>query len=214
MSYRIKFLRVQRAITYLLSYLFLELPRGIDFSLRGKTKGITLHGSHGYALTSKKALRNMLADIPFSNLSFLDIGSGKGGVIVYASQLGCKLSAGIEFEKELHETAVRNIRILKMEDRCSSYNMDARSFGNYGDFDIYFMFNPFDDDIYDAVVAAIVRQNRDAARTKYLICYGGANIEAVRKSQHFQLIKDAICPYRGNNFRIFKATNGARPIVG
>lgn len=204
MSLRIGILRIRRGIKYLLSYLFLELPRGIDFSLRGKTKGITLQGSHGYALTSKKALSNMLADLPLSHMSFLDIGSGKGGVIVYASQLGCALSAGIEFEKELHETAVRNINILNMEDRCSSYNMDARYFVSYGDFDIYFMFNPFDDDIYEDVIAAIVRQNKDARRTKYLICYGGANIEAVKKSQYFQLVKDAVCPYRGNNFRIFK----------
>ena len=52
--------RYLRGAEYFLRYAFVECPRGLDFSIRNKAAGITLAGNHGYALTSKKALRNML----------------------------------------------------------------------------------------------------------------------------------------------------------
>jgi hypothetical protein len=114
MKLPIAILRIYRGISYLLNYLFLELPRGLNISPRSKSKGITLQGNHGYALTSLAALKNMLNGINLQNQSFLDVGSGKGGVIIYSRELGCANSAGIEYEKNLHDIAVRNIEKLKL----------------------------------------------------------------------------------------------------
>ena len=180
MKLPIEILRICRGISYFLRYLVIELPRGLNISPRSKSVGITLQGNHGYALTSRAALKNMLTGIDLQNQSFLDIGSGKGGVVIYSRQLGCLNSAGIEFEKPLHEMAVKNIEILKLNAHCTSYNLDARDFKSYADFDIFFMFNPFDDDIYEAVIKEIKLQllESDLSRARYLICYGGANIDA------------------------------------
>lgn len=195
-------LRIYRGLSYLLRYLIFELPRGLDISLRNKG-GATLLGSHGYALTSKSALQNMLIGIDLAGKKFLDIGSGKGGVLIYANQLGCKTSVGIECEEYLHKTALKNFEILNIASFCSSINIDARKFLNYADFDILFMFNPFDDDIYYDVVGQIASQITNS-KNRYLICYGGANIDAVINSGIFRLIREEYCPYRGNMFRIFK----------
>jgi 16S rRNA G966 N2-methylase RsmD len=165
-----------------------------------------LPGSRGYALTSKAALKNILDGISLQDQSFLDIGSGKGGVIIYSQQLGCKKSAGIEYEKHLHDIAVKNIKILGMESNCKSFNIDARDFKDYGDFSIFFLFNPFSDDIYHEVLNKIKMQiniSKDK-KTKYLICYGGANISAVQETGIFSLIREDRCPYRGTMFRVFK----------
>jgi 16S rRNA G966 N2-methylase RsmD len=203
-SLRGEITRVIRGSEYLFSYIFLEYPKGLNFSLRNKSYGISLSGSHGYALTSKKALKNILLNIPFHDKSFLDIGSGKGGPIVYARQLGCKLSAGIEYEHNLHLIAEKNIKILGMDANCTSYNVDARKFYSYADFDIYFMFNPFDDHIYEQTINQIVNQIVTQKSLKFLICYGGANIKSVVNSGYFELLKEAKCPYRKNSFSIFK----------
>ncbi len=151
----------------------------------------------------------MLNGIKLENQSFLDIGSGKGGVIIYAHELGCLNSSGIEYEKTLHDIAVKNIQKLKLNTYCTSYNLDARSFKSYADFDILFMFNPFDDDIYESVIKEIKLQTLESEliKTRYLICYGGANIDAVNKSGIFSLIREDYCPYRGNSFRIFEFNN-------
>lgn len=201
-------LRYVRLLEYLSHYLFLEFPRGLDFSIRAKKRGITLEGNHGYALTSKKALKNILSKIPYRKLSFLDIGSGKGGVICYAYELGCERSEGIEYEEFLHKIAQKNIKILEYNEHVKSTKIDARDFERYAEFDIYFMFNPFDPDIYSEVVNSIFKQNKAILhldREKYLICYGDANLDAVNKTKYFELLTEQKCPYRGNLYRIYKS---------
>ncbi len=183
------------------------MPKGLDFSLRCKSIGITHTGNHGYALTSKKALKNILLNIPYSGKTFLDIGSGKGGVICFAYELGCIKSEGLECENFLHNIAKKNIQILNYKSSVISTNIDARLFNRYSEYDIYFMFNPFDDNIYAQVIDAIVKQVLNApckTREKYLICYGHANLDAVYSSGVFTLQKDGMCPYRGNSYKIYK----------
>ena len=123
--------------------------------------------------------------------------------------MGCQKSAGVEYEEHLHKIAQKNIEILALKPYCTSYKIDARVFDSYESFDIYFMFNPFDDDIYKNVIDRIVSQNIIGSnnKTKYLICYGGANIKAVVDSGYFELIKESVCPYRGNLFRVYKTIN-------
>jgi 16S rRNA G966 N2-methylase RsmD len=201
--------RYLRGAEYFLRYAFVECPRGLDFSIRNKAAGITLAGNHGYALTSKKALRNMLRHIPYAGKKLIDIGSGKGGVICFAYELGLRQCEGVEFEEHLHRIAENNIARLGYSDHVRSTLADARAFDRYADFDIYFLFNPFDYDIYAEVLNAIIAQNLaspERKQDKYLICYGDANIEAVRASNAFSLKVEQECPYRGNTYRIFNLT--------
>lgn len=199
--------RYRRGIEYLLRYLFVEYPRGLDFSVRNKANGITLPGNHGYALTSKAALRNMLRHVPHRGKRLIDIGSGKGGVICYAYELGLSKCVGVEYEQHLHKIAEKNIERLGYGAYVKSVQDDARNYGSYADFDLYFLFNPFDYDIYAQVINCVLEQNREAAEhgwPKFLICYGDANIEAVRAIESFSLLVEEVCPYRGNTFRVFE----------
>ena len=84
---------------------------------------------------------------------------------------------------------------------------DARDYERYAEFDIYFLFNPFDDDVYEQIVTAIVRQNRECLPLegeKFLICYGNANLDAINSIGCFSLVASGKCPYRGNQYSIFK----------
>ena len=201
-----KLLRIYRALIYLVNYFFFEIPFGLNISPRSKLKGITLKGNNGYALTAKAALKNILKNINLENLKFLDIGSGKGGVVIFSYQLGCASSTGIEYEKFLHELAVNNISKLKYNNHCFLENLDARNFKKYAEYDILFMFNPFVLSIYEEVVKEIKMQieNSKILKTRYLICYGETNIEAINNSVIFKLIEEYLCPYRGNIYRKFK----------
>lgn len=198
--------RLTRAVEYFFSYIFIELPKGIDFSLRMKSNKSFFAGNHGYALTSKKALQNILIGIPLEGKSFLDIGSGKGGCIYYAYQLGCVRSEGVECEKVLHDIAQKNIKQLKISSFVISNHVDALLFKRYSQFDIYFIFNPFDYEIYEKVVDAIVAQNVQSLnnRVKYLICYGDGSVEYIKSKACFKFIKEGVCPYRGNLFNVFQ----------
>ena len=66
--------RILRGINYFFNYFFVEAPRGLDFSMRDLA-GIENKSYNGYAMTSKKALKNLLSFIENKEeLSFLDIG--------------------------------------------------------------------------------------------------------------------------------------------
>jgi hypothetical protein len=198
-------LRAKRFIEYSFRAAFLEKPRGLDFSLRAKRFGIRCKGNHGYALTSKAALKNMLRHIPYQGLAFLDIGSGKGGPICFAYELGCRRCEGLEVERVLHERATRNIMILGYQKTVVSNLVDAREFRRYAEFDVYFLFNPFDDAIYGEVVNVLVSQLREcsAGKAKYCICYGAANHSAFQASSFFKLLVEGRDAHRGSMYRVY-----------
>lgn len=129
-------------------------------------------------------------------------------MICQAYQLGCSHCAGVEYEEHLHKICKQNIEILKLQQHVMSYNVDARYFDEYDNYDIYFLFNPFDYDIYEEVITKIVSSNISSShgwKEKYLICYGDGNIGAILGSGFFHAYKDFECPYRGNQIRIFRS---------
>ena len=72
--------RYLRYVRYLTRYIFVEMPRGLDFTMRNKTSGISREGSHGYALTPEKAFDQIMNELNIEKSdNFIDIGSGKGG---------------------------------------------------------------------------------------------------------------------------------------
>ena len=170
-----------------------------------RDKKTSIAGGHGYALTSKNALRNILKGIDIKGKNFLDIGSGKGGVICYAYELGAAQCTGIEYEKKWHEKAEKNISALNYDKNVKSINIDAREFDSYADFDIYFLFNPFKASIFYEVISKILDQNEcDEKIVKYLIDYTGGYKEILKTSKKLRLIKEEKCPYRENQILIYE----------
>ena len=129
-------LRIYLGISYPLRNLIFELTYGLNISLRNKSYGITLQGTHGYALIARSALINILKAIDIKGKNFLDIESGKGECIIYARKSGCMNSFGIEYEKNLHNITSLNIYILKMSLNLISRKFNALNFKNYIDYNI------------------------------------------------------------------------------
>jgi hypothetical protein len=74
--------------------------------------------THGvrYAPTSPKGFKDSLSLLglgcdSYKEFTFVDVGSGKGATLLYASDLGFKAVCGIELVKELHEIAAKNISL-------------------------------------------------------------------------------------------------------
>ncbi len=68
-------------------------------------------------------------EIRFEDFTFIDFGSGKGRALLMASDFPFRKVIGLEFSRELHETAERNIRTYKrspqgcraVESRCVDF---------------------------------------------------------------------------------------------
>jgi 16S rRNA G966 N2-methylase RsmD len=135
----------------------LEKPRGLDFSLRDLSY-ISNSQQHGYAMTSDKAICDIALKVSFLGKSFLDIGSGKGRVPYQALKLGAKHAEGVEVSEKLHSIACKNYEILGVQKNLISNCIDANKFQRYNEFDIYFLFNPFKDDLYEEVIDVLMGQ--------------------------------------------------------
>jgi SAM-dependent methyltransferase len=72
--------------------------------------GSAQHGNH-YEATWRGSVRRMIRslDIDTSEHTFLDIGSGKGAVLLYASEFPFRQVVGIEHEPTLHAVAEANL---------------------------------------------------------------------------------------------------------
>lgn len=198
-----KLLWFYRVVQYTFNSLLYELPRGIDFSMRDKYSNEEF-GLNGYAMTSKSALRNMLSKVDINSKKFIDIGSGKGAVVYHAYKLGAKYSLGIEYSQKLHKIALKNFRILECSDFCLSVNIDARKYLDYSDYDVYFLFNPFDDDVYNEVMLTIKAQIQSDSRVRWIIAYGKSNKGAIMSLDNCNLVQQGICPYRNTAFYIYR----------
>ena len=200
--------RYLRWARYLMRYLFIEMPRGLDFTMRNKTAGISSEGSHGYALTPEKAFDQVMSNLNIEVVdNFIDIGSGKGGVPVYASKYNFGKIAGIEVEEFLHLKAVKNLKILGLTSRIDLYLEDALKFDKYQEFNIYYLFNPFSYDVYQQVVDRIIESLDNSLRLNknvVLICYGDSDYEYIKQSNIFKLEYEGFDNIRESRIHIWK----------
>jgi SAM-dependent methyltransferase len=71
-------------------------------------------------------------DINFQEFTFVDFGSGKGRVLLMASELPFRSIIGVEFSPELHEIAQRNIASYKSAtQKCSDISLVCTDFINF-----------------------------------------------------------------------------------
>jgi hypothetical protein len=70
-----------------------------------------------YQPTDEAAFREMMATLPidFREFTFIDIGSGKGRVLLMASEYPFRKIVGVELMEELHRTAEENIAAYRQQ---------------------------------------------------------------------------------------------------
>lgn len=166
------FIRVRRYLWFLVQYLLCEKPRGLDFTMRDislydKSGGIY----HGYSKTNEKHLHTIFERLQKKEeLSLLDIGCGKGVVLKEAVKYSFKKVDGIEIQPQLVEIAEKNFKILGIDDKIGCIRADAAQFTQYGNYNLFFLFNPFSEAILQTVVNKIV-ESRDEKNNTAIIIY-------------------------------------------
>lgn len=126
--------------------------------------------------------------VDYRNFGFIDFGSGKGRALLEAAAFPFKWVKGVEFTRELHDIAERNIRQYRMgRVRCSdirSVLCDAENFDIPTDPLVIFFFNPFTGPVMEKVIANIEQSYRDAPRDIFIIYAGSLRL----KDQTFERI--------------------------
>lgn len=114
-----------------------------------------------------------------------------------------KKAEGIEVSLKLHLIASRNYEILGVNDKCKSNLSDAIQFDRYDLFDIFFLFNPFKNELYSKVIDKIMQQCKDKITKRFIICYGSSNLLSIIKYKNVVKVYEGVCPHRKNKLVIF-----------
>jgi SAM-dependent methyltransferase len=127
-----------------------------------------------YMPTHPRLLRRILESLPLADgrYDFVDFGSGKGRVLLAASEYPLGSVTGIEFDRDLHRIADRNIARYRGARRCRSVQsvcMDARDFSFAPRESIYFFFSPFTRPLMEAILQKMSRSLREHPRDCFLV---------------------------------------------
>jgi SAM-dependent methyltransferase len=127
-----------------------------------------------YEVTRARPLRRLLRllDLPTGGV-FVDIGCGKGRVLMVAAAHGFERIVGVEYSHELCEVARRNLSVFR--DRTGRgfdaevVECDAVDYDIPGDANVFFLFNPFYSEILELVAWKIARSVAEHPRKVWLI---------------------------------------------
>ncbi|HJS54652.1 MAG TPA: class I SAM-dependent methyltransferase, partial [Chitinophagaceae bacterium] len=114
--------------------------------------------------------------------SLLDVGCGKGRVMVAAAHYGFKNITGVEFAKELYKAAEKNINKIKPQFPDTSFKIFCHDILNYRldpDDKVFFLFNPFNKETMEKFSEQVNRSAKEYPRTIYFIYASPKHLETL-----------------------------------
>lgn len=200
-------LTAARTLAY--DYLF-DLRHGLDtFSwvTRESLDALpTESGTSRYQPTPVRPLRRLLhqLDLPRGGV-LVDIGCGKGRVLLIAAEFAFREVRGLEYSPALCRTAERNCaRYLARHARGVSHQVlevDARNYRFRYDETVFFLFNPFGPEMLAEVVDNIALSLQQSPRKAWLVYFNPRYREVVRDRSNPAWERD--CDVDGSRFAVF-----------
>ena len=128
-----------------------------------------------YQPTDPEEFRSVLSHIhaDFSDLTFIDLGSGKGRALLLASGYPFREIIGVEVQPELNRIAEQNIArfeaVPKQCDRINTLCLDAREFRFPLDPLLVYLFNPFPSFVLERVLVNLRESLAMSPRTVFVL---------------------------------------------
>ncbi len=114
-----------------------------------------------YAASPPEVVTRLISNlrIRYEEFLFIDLGSGKGRVLLIASQFPFKKIIGVEFSPELVQTSLRNIATCSGPNRrcddIESLCMDATDYEFPGENLVVYLYYPFDGKVMRKVIEGL-----------------------------------------------------------
>lgn len=147
-------------------------------------------------------------DLP-RNSVFVDIGSGKGKVLLMAAQYGFERIIGIEFSPELCEIARANIETFQKRQVLHSHieivECDAASYRFGPEEKVFFMFDPFNGSVLKQVIENLRISLEQSPRKVWFIYHSPEHHNVMEMSGLFQSCMDF--NIIGTEFKVYTIDN-------
>jgi SAM-dependent methyltransferase len=138
---------------------------------------------HRYQASDAAGFRALMAQLalPAEELTFVDLGAGKGRAMLLASELPFRRVVGVEFAPELCEVARRNVESFQSAaQRCREFEVvcaDAAGYELPDEPTLVYIYNSFEEPLMRAVLAN-VRRSADERPRKLLLALVNRKLDA------------------------------------
>jgi SAM-dependent methyltransferase len=167
--------------------------------------GTNRESGKGYEATRPRPLRRVLRELTFADDSvFVDLGCGKGRALIVAAEEGFTQVVGIDFYAEVCDIASQNIEIIRRSGRSFEAEItcaDILDFEFAAEYDVFFLFNPFDDTLLEQVIDRIELSVAEFPRQVWLIYLYPDWRKVIDDREQFSLILDRT--YGGCEFLVY-----------
>ena len=151
-----------------------------------------------------RELNRLFKEYPFKEEDgFVDIGCGKGRVLVKASLFGCRNIYGVDLSKKLLADANANLATCQRNRPDMHYEllcMNAKNYTFSSDINKVFMYNPFSLKIEIKVLKALIASIRETPREVILFLAGSPSMNKYMENiKNFKVVgrgKNNLCVYR------------------
>jgi SAM-dependent methyltransferase len=144
-----------------------------ELTIKGENKEKGFRYQPTRVVPLRKLFRVLRPTIPAGSV-LVDLGCGKGRILLVASEFGFKEVRGVEFARELCETARKNSVAFKartgIKTECQIIEDDVTHYTIHDDENVFFLYNPFDETILSKVLCNITTSLQAHPR-KILILY-------------------------------------------
>ena len=193
---------IQRKAGMLLSCIR-DFCKGLDFTIPDRMYDRGRNDGAMYYATPEKLLNGVLQHIdPSRYPAFLDIGCGKGFVLRKAWEYGFSRVTGVDYDEKMIAVCQRNMKKLGLSNAVQALYRDACQFEDYGDYDVFYFFNPFPAATMQAVIQRIIEQC--AGKEIILIYFRPRFPESIEESGLFDLTDTVLDKSTGYTAHIYR----------
>jgi SAM-dependent methyltransferase len=201
----------QSVISVLEDYYF-ELKYGVTTSKIVKREDLDIseiakEHSEEYKPTRIRHFRLLIKGLKLPEESvFVDMGSGKGRVLLMASMNNFKRATGVEISSRLCEIARNNTikfeKKLKRHLQIEVVNEDVLQYGIKNDENVFYFYKPFDNFVMETILERIKKSLSESPRKAWLIINNYIPFIALIENRYkFRTVKKFI--YGGTEFAVY-----------
>jgi len=171
-----------------------------------------------YQPTTHKRLVAMFSNLPtdLSEFTFVDFGSGRGRVLLFASTFNFRRVLGVEFSEDLHLCALENMACARHKRKCKlvqPIHADATKFGLPEEPLVLYFFDPFRNEVMQQVLANIKLSYLAHPRKVYLMYLAPVHEDMVMETGVFRRVPTPKLPHEFSlpaqyRFALFEAGPG------
>jgi SAM-dependent methyltransferase len=144
-------------------------------------------------------------DLP-AGCTFVDVGSGKGKVLLLAAQHPFRRVIGLEFSPSICAQARKNIglfrRTTSLKAPIEIFEGDATQYSMAGDENVFFLYNPFDAVVLSQFLDNVRRSLLDHPRPMWFIYSVPLHAAVMEQSRLFGV--PATFDIQGNEFQVYR----------